>query len=328
MNLRHLEVFCTVVECESFSAAAERLILTQPAVSMQVQAVERHFGVQLLDRRSRRTVLTEAGRLVYRWACEVLQSERETRNGVDELKHAQTGRVVVGASMTIGSHVLPPILSRFKREHVGAEIVVRLGERNEVCADLLSGSVDCAVLIAREIPPDLQVEVLGAEELVFICAPGHRFATRRRLCLEDLKAEPFIMAPRGSSYRRTIDELMADQGLTEISVLMELDGADGVKRAVQQGLGLGVALRSGVEWELEHGLLREVVVLRPRPLVEIGLVSRPSRQISPMVREFTSYLRDQLRGELGHGDQTREDPGEERPGIASGRATRRLAHHR
>lgn len=327
MNLRHLEVFCTVVECESFSAAAERLILTQPAVSMQVQAVERHFGVQLLDRRSRRTVLTEAGHLVHRWARDVLESERTTRNGVNELKHAQSGRIVVGASMTIGSYMLPPILSRFKREHGAAEIVVRLGERNEVCADLLSGSVDCAVLIAREIPPDLQVEVLGAEELVFICAPSHRFATRRRLCTEDLRAEPFIMAPKGSSYRRVIDELLAEQGLTELSVLMELDGADSVKRAVQQGLGLGVALRSGVDWELEHGLLKEVAMPLPRSLVEVGLVLRPSRQLSPMVREFTSYLRDQLRSELGRRKQGREELREERPRGAAGGVARRLADH-
>src|SRR5436190_6741338 len=132
MNLRHLEVFCTVVQCESFSGAAEQLIMTQPAVSMQVQAVERHFGVQLLERRNRRVVLTEAGQAVHRWAQEVLRSEAETRAQVDELRHAEAGRVVIGASMTVGSYVLPKILSRVKREHPGAEIVLRLGERGEI----------------------------------------------------------------------------------------------------------------------------------------------------------------------------------------------------
>src|SRR6185503_20623359 len=89
VNLRHLEVFCTVVRCESFSAAAEQLIMTQPAVSMQVQAVERHFGVQLLERRNRRTVPTEAGTIVYEWARETLKTEGETRKLIDGLKHAQ-----------------------------------------------------------------------------------------------------------------------------------------------------------------------------------------------------------------------------------------------
>jgi len=153
VNLRHLEVFCTVVRCESFSAAAEQLIMTQPAVSMQVQAVERHFGVQLLERRNRRTVPTEAGNIVYEWAREVLKTEGETRKLVDGLKHAQSGRVVIGSSMTIGSHVLPPILSRFKRQHTAAEIVVRLGERPEICADILSGTIDCGVVWPAKSPP-------------------------------------------------------------------------------------------------------------------------------------------------------------------------------
>lgn len=328
MNLRHLQVFCAVVDCESFSAAAEQLVMTQPAVSMQVQSVERHFGVQLLERRNRRTVLTESGQVVYRWASEVLSSENDTQKLIHELKRAETGRVVVGASMTIGSHVLPPILSRFKRQHEGAEIVVRLGERHEVCAEVIAGNVDCGVLIAREIPSELEVEVLGAEELVFICAPTHRLADPRGVCVPDLASEPFIMAPRGSSYRRVIDDLLAEQGLTKVSVLMELDGADSVKRAVQQGLGIGVALRSGVEWELEHGLLREVPLPPRRPLVELGLVYDPRRRLSPMLQEFTGYLRDQLREQLRWPkEQPREERREQQPGQPSRRIAGRLAHH-
>jgi len=298
VNLRHLEVFCAVVGCESFSAAAEQLIMTQPAVSMQVQAVERHFGVQLLERRNRRTVPTEAGQVVYKWALNVLRTESLARKGIDDLKHAQAGRVVVGSSMTIGSHVLPPILSRFKRQHAGAEIVVRLGERPEICGEIINGTIDCGVVIAREIPPDLKVEPLGREAVVFICGPGHRLAHRKRVCIEDLEQESFILAPSGSSYRRLIDELLAEQGLRKVTVFMELDGTDSVKRAVQQGLGIGVALRSGVEWELEHGLLHEVPMRTATPLVDIGLVYHPRRHQSPMIESFTSYLKDQLSEQL------------------------------
>ncbi|MPZ16020.1 MAG: LysR family transcriptional regulator, partial [Chloroflexi bacterium] len=170
MNLRHLEVFCAVVEAESFSAAAEQLIISQPAVSMQAQVVEHHFGVQLLERRKRRTVPTEAGRAVYEWAREVLRTEAETRKVVDELKHAGSGRIVVGATVTVGSYLLPPVLGGFKRQEPDAEIVVRIGERDEIYADVLAGAADCAVLIAHDIPSGLEVELLGYEEMVFICA--------------------------------------------------------------------------------------------------------------------------------------------------------------
>jgi DNA-binding transcriptional LysR family regulator len=329
VNLRHLQVFCTVVDCESFSAAAEQLIMTQPAVSMQVQAVEHYFGVQLLERRHRRTVLTEAGRVVHEWARQVLDSETAIHKVVDELKHAHSGRVVVGASMSVGSRVLPSILSNFKRSHTGAEIVVRLGERQEVCGEILAGSVDCGVLIAREIPTELAVEILGSEEAVLFCGPSHRLANEQEVCISDVAEEAFILAPRGSGYRRVIDVLLAEQGLTNVSVLMEFEGADSVKHAVEQGMGVGVALRSNIQWELDNGLLREVALPVPRPLVELGLVHDPRRLQSPMLHAFTEYLRDQLRQKLRTPqDQPSEEHREDRPRHAPRATAGRLAHHR
>jgi len=297
VNLRHLEVFCTVVACESFSAAAEQLIMTQPAVSMQVQAVERHFGVQLLERRNRRTVPTEAGKVVHEWATKVLETELEARKGVDDLKHAQSGRVVIGSSMTIGSHVLPPILSRFKREHEGAEIVVKLGERPEICADILSGKIDCGVVVAREIPAELKVDVLGSEEVIFICGPGHHLAEREVVRIEELVNEAFVLPPPGS-YRRMFDSLLAEQGLTKVKVFMEFDGSDNVKRAVHQGLGIGVFLRSGVEWEIEQGQLKELPIQTCPPRVDLALVYHPRWRQSPMLKEFHHYLHEALSQEL------------------------------
>jgi DNA-binding transcriptional LysR family regulator len=265
---------------------------------MQVQMVENHFGVQLLERRNRRVVLTEAGQAVHRWAREVLRSEAETRKQVDELRHAEAGRVVIGASMTVGSYVLPRILSRFKREHPGAEIVLRLGERDEIGTDILSGVVDCGVMIAQHMPPGLEVEVLGAEEMVLICPPSHRLATLETVRVEDLADEPFITSPRGSTFRRIIDELLAQKGLDNMTVLMELDGTEGVKRGVQQGLGIALTMRTGVEWELEHGAISEVRLPPPPMTVELGLVRRPRQRLSPILEAFIAYLRDQLHEHL------------------------------
>lgn len=328
MNLRHLEVFSAVVECESFSGAAERLIMTQPAVSMQVQAVERHFGLQLLERRTRRVVLTEAGRAVYQWARQVLESEAETRRIVDQVRHAETGRIVIGSSTTVGSYVLPSILTRFKRSHPGAEIVVRLADRDEIYAEILASNVDCGVLTGTQVPPGLELQVLGGEEMTYICSPTHPLASRRRVSFTELADELFIMPPRGSTYRRTVDSVLATRGLEKVSVLMELDGPEGVKRGVQQGLGIGITMRSGVEFELQHGLLCEIAVPRPLPLVELSLVCRPRQHLSPMLQEFLEYLRAELHETLhqssGNGRMHRDG----RPGAAAGRPARRLADHR
>jgi DNA-binding transcriptional LysR family regulator len=301
MNLRHIEVFRAVVDCESFSGAAERLIMTQPAVSMQVQVVERHFGVQLLERRRRRAVLTEAGIAVYRWACEVLQGETETHQLLDELKHAERGRVVVGTGMTVGSYLLPPILSRFKRQHPEAEIVVRFGDWEAVCADLLSGAMDYGVLIARDLPVGLEMEIVGTDEMVFICAPAHHLANRARVSLAELASESFILAPKGSSYRRVIDDVLERYGLGGVSVHMELDGNEALKRGVLAGLGVGLGLRSAVGWEVEQGVVREVKIDSAPVSVDIGLLSGPHRRESPILEAFQRYFREQLRQYLSQG---------------------------
>lgn len=294
VNLRHLEVFCTVVQCESFSGAAEQLFLTQPAVSMQVQAVERHFGVQLLERRSRRVVLTEAGTAVYQWAKDVLASEQETHKLVDEFKRAEAGRIVLGTSMALGSYLLPQIVHQFKREHPSAEIVVRLAERqHEIREDLLAGTIDIGVTTGADSGEGLEVEVVGTERMVFICAPSHRLAGRKAK-LEDLTGEPFILAPKGTGSRRSTDQILAEQGLADVRVLMEVGVGESIKRMVEQGVGISVMVNSSVITELEQGLLREISPPKGRPATDLSLVRRPHRQGSPLLEAFIDFLRHSL----------------------------------
>lgn len=301
MNLRHLEVFCSVVRCESFSGAAEQLFMTQPAVSMQVQAVERYFGVQLLERRSRRVTLTETGHVVHGWACEVLRLESETRRLVDELKRAETGRIVVGTSMGLGSHILPQIIHQFKRDHPSAEIVVRLADREEVFQEILAGAIDAGVLIAAEVPPGLEIEIVGTEEIVLICAPTHPLAGRSQTTVGELAEESFVMPPKGSGFRRVIDQVLAIQGLDEVSIHMEVGVQEGVKRAVEQGVGVGLMLRSAVAFEFERGWLCEIPAPRGQPTVELALARRPHQQASPLLQAFIEALRTGLRDQWWRG---------------------------
>ncbi|MSQ23049.1 MAG: LysR family transcriptional regulator [Chloroflexi bacterium] len=295
MNLRHLEVFCTVVQCESFSGAAEQLYMTQPAVSMQVQAVERHFGVQLLERRSRRVILTLAGESAHRWAREVLASEADTRKHVDELIRAETGRIVLGTTMALGSHVLPQIIHRFKRDHPGAEIVVRLADRQEVGEEALAGTIDVGVHLAVEVPAGLDVEIVGKERLVFVCAPSHPLAHRARVTISELAAEAFVLPPKGFGFRKVTDMAMAEHGLGDVRVLMEVGVGESIKSAVEEGVGVGLLMHSMVAMELERGYLCEIESPNGPPMVDLVLVRRPRREISPMLEAFIAVLREGLR---------------------------------
>ena len=264
--------------------------------------MEHYFGVQLLERRSRRVALTESGKLVYDWALEVLRLEKQTRKQLDEFKRAETGRIVVGTSMGLGSHVLPRAIHGFKREHPGAEVVIRLADREEVFQEILAGTLDLGVLTAIEIPPGLETEIVGTEEMVFVVAPTHRLAGRKRLSPQDLAGEPFVVPPRGMSYRRLIDQVLADQGLDDVEVLMEVGIVEGIKRAVEQGVGVGVVLRSAVTMELEQGWLVELPALHDTPTVDLCLVRSPQHRAFPMLQAFTDMLRVELGKEYGRSD--------------------------
>jgi DNA-binding transcriptional LysR family regulator len=301
MNLRHLEVFCTVVQCESFSGAAEQLFMTQPAVSMQVQAVERHFGVQLLERRSRRVVLTEAGRAVHEWARQVLTSEVETRKTVDEFVRAETGRIVLGTTMALGSHVLPQIINRFKKDHPGAEIVVRLADRPSLTDELLAGTIDVGVHIAGEVPSGLDVETVGNERMVLVSAPTHHLAGRTDVSAEELAEEWFVVPPRGYGYRSVIDRVLADQGLPNFRVLMEVGVIESIKCFIEEGSGIGIMLQSAATGELQRGLLAEIAAPGAPMNVDLVLVRRPHRDGSPLLESFVELLRQGLREHSGSG---------------------------
>lgn len=330
MNLRHLEVFCTVVQCESFSGAAEKLFMTQPAVSMQVQAVERHFGVQLLERRSRRVVLTEAGNAVHRWACDVLNSEKETRKTVDEFVRAETGRIVLGTTMALGSHVLPQIINHFKREHPGAEIVVRLADRPSLSEELLAGTIDVSVHIAGEVPSGLDAETVGSERMVLICAPSHRLAGRSDVTPAELAEEWFVVPPRGYGYRQVIEQILSEQGINELRVLMEVAVIESIKCFVEEGSGIGVMLQSAAKGELERGLLAEIQPPRNAMNVDLVLVRRPHRDGSPLLESFVDTLRLGLQEHSLHQAPTHpEGNGHGRViGTAAGRPAHSLANPR
>jgi DNA-binding transcriptional LysR family regulator len=294
MNLRQLEVFCAVVQCESFSGAAEQLFMTQPAVSMQVQAVERHFGVQLLERRSRRVVPTVAGGTVHRWAKDVLSSERETRKTVDEFVRAETGRIVLGTTMALGSHVLPPIINRFKKEHPGAEIVVRLADRPSLGEELLAGTIDVGVHIEGEVPSGLDVEVVGSERMVLVAAPSHRLSRRSSITAQELQQEWFVVPPKGYGYRQVIDDLLARQGVRDLRVLMEVGVIESIKCSVEDGNGIGILLESAVAADVDRGLLAEIPAPEGEMQVNLLLVRRPHRDGSPLLESFVSRLRQGL----------------------------------
>ncbi|HLY67184.1 MAG TPA: LysR family transcriptional regulator, partial [Chloroflexota bacterium] len=200
MNLARLELFCEVVDRGGFTAAADRMALTQSAVSQYVKSLEEQVGSELLVREGRRVYPTEAGQVIYQAAREISRVWDEAQVTVHELEGAEAGASHVGASSPADSF-LPPLIARFSRQHPKAHIVVNVGRPERVVDQVLRGELDFAFIAATSLPAELVAEPVRQEELVVVCPSEHPLAGRLSVERSELLSEPFVCAPAGSEMR-------------------------------------------------------------------------------------------------------------------------------
>lgn len=299
MNLRQLVAFCRIVDLGSFSIAAEDLGVSQPAVTLQMQALERELGAILLDRSSRRVVATDSGRVLYGHAKQILLHAEQAQREIDEVNQLLRGRLLVGASTGPGEHVLPQILGRFKGDHPDVEVVLRILPTHEIIAQVLDNNLEIGVVGAKEKSPKLHFEPFVQDHLIVIVSPGHPWASMREVTLEALLSEPFILQQPGAGVRIMLEAGLEAMGLSlsDLNVHMELGLQESIKTAVGAGFGVGIISRFAVLQELHLGTLVEIPVSDlPSFRDEFYLVRNPSRKLSRLTQLFLCFAKDQTMG--------------------------------
>jgi LysR family transcriptional regulator, low CO2-responsive transcriptional regulator len=290
MNLARLDLFREVVDRGGFTAAADRLGLSQSAVSQYVKALEEQVGSELLVREGRRVYPTEAGDVVYQAAGEISRLWEEASLTVRELQGAQAGASRVGASNP-AEYFLPPLIARFSREHPRVHIVVNVGRPERVVEQVLRGELDFGFVAATSLPAGLTSEAVRQEELVVVAPKEHPLAGRLSVERGELRSQPFVCAPEGSQLRAIVDEQLALVGLEDRSVALELDSPEAAKLAVLSGGGLAILFKSSVDRELASGALSRLHVGGLTMFYNVQLVAREKRRFSPAMRLLMDYLK-------------------------------------
>ena len=257
MDTRQLAAFCAVVERRSFSQAAERLGVTQPAVSLQVRSLERRLGRQLLDRSGRRVEPTEAGLRVYRAAQRMLQLEEQL---VDEVAGAGEGELAgtlaLGASTGPAAIVVPLLLCEFHRLHPGVRVSLAVHDTQTVVDLVADRELELGIVGAARRHRSVAFAPFFRDEVILACPPGHRFAGRT-VTLDELRDEQLIVMQEGAGVRQLIeDELRRSRmRLRDLPIAMELGLQESVRSAVHAGYGVTFISRSAVESDLAAGTL-------------------------------------------------------------------------
>jgi len=290
VDFGQLEAFVQVAARHSFSRAAEALHLTQPSITARIQALERELGEEMFERAGRTVRLTDAGTIFLPYAKRMLQMLREAKEGVEEVRGVQAGRLRLGSALTISTYVLPRILRTFHSHYPGVEVIVHTGRSEQVLNMLLGDEVQVG-LVRSLMHPDVETVDLYDDKVILVANPDHPFAARRQATIEEVGSQPVILADRGSSYYGLIHDLFRQAGVVP-NVAMEMDSMEATKRMVEEGIGIALLPRVCLERELKQGLLAEVAISNaPAISRQIALIYRKSRKQGRTVQAFLEVLR-------------------------------------
>jgi DNA-binding transcriptional LysR family regulator len=295
MDTRQLAAFCEVVDRKSFSQAAERLGVTQPAVSLQVRSLEKRLGAKLLDRSGRRVEPTEAGLRLYRAAQRMLSAEDQL---LEELAGADSevqGELALGASTGPGGTVVPVLLCEFQREHPDVTVALSVSDTNRVIEQVAERELELGVVGAAPRHRGVTFEPFFRDEVVLAVPAGHAFAGKQ-VSLDDLRGEQLILMQDGAGVRQVIEEELrrANVRARDLDIRLELGLQESVKSAVLAGYGITFISRSGVEPELAAGTLATARVKGLQPAREISLVRPAGRSPTRAADAFVEFARAKL----------------------------------
>jgi DNA-binding transcriptional LysR family regulator len=296
MDTRQLAAFCAVVERKSFSQAAERLGVTQPAVSLQVRSLEKRLGRKLLDRSGRRVEPTEAGAALYRSAQRMLQLEEQL---VDELQAADGGELAgtlhVGASTGPGSTVVPLLLCEFQRANPGVAVSLSISDTQSVVERVAEREIELGVVGAARRHRGVVFEPFLRDEVVLAVPPAHDFANRT-VTLAELREEPLVVMQEGAGVRQVIEDELRKAGvrLRDLEPRLELGLQESAKAAVVAGYGVTFISRAAISADLAAGTLATARVEGLDPARDISLVRSAGRSPTRAAEAFLEFARERL----------------------------------
>jgi DNA-binding transcriptional LysR family regulator len=298
MDTRQLAAFVEVVDRRSFSLAAEKLGVTQPAVSLQVRSLEKRLGTQLLDRSGRRVEPTEAGLRLYRGAQRLLALEEQLVEDVAGSDDGELqGELAIGASTGPGGIVMAVLLCEFQRRHAGLHVALHVHDTQRIVELVADRSLELGVVGASTRHRGVQFEPFFRDEVILVCPPEHGFAGRT-VTLDELRTEPLIAMQEGAGVRSVLEEELRAQGLRlrDLDVRVELGLQESVKTAVQRGYGLTFISRTSVEAELAAGTLAAAHVEGFAPAREIVLVRATGRPATRAAQAFLDFAQAEVPG--------------------------------
>lgn len=297
MNLEYLATFIKVIEKKSFSKAAEELHLTQPAVSFQVQALEKVCGEILLDRSSTKLRLTQAGEVVYRYAQRLTKEEEMLLEELAELKGIVKGELALGASTIPGEYILPSPLSQFKKKYPLVQLRLEISDSLSIAKKISQHQLDIGFIGSKFPKLNVTTEKFAADQLHLTVPSNHPLSRYAKVTLNDTFKYPWVLREPGSGTRKTFLQELEKKGysLANLNVVMELGSTQAVITAVAAGLGISTIS----EWALQPHIANQTIKTVPIADLKLKrsffLAYHPKTALSRLQQVFMDFTRNRQR---------------------------------
>ncbi|MEJ2247345.1 MAG: selenium metabolism-associated LysR family transcriptional regulator [Acidobacteriota bacterium] len=289
MELKYIEIFCAVAELKSFSKAAQALHLTQPTVSIHIRSLEDEFSTRLFDRMGRTVLPTQAGKILYRYAREIVQLKEDARLAMEKLEGTMSGNLIIGASTIPGEYILPSLLAQFIDSYPEIFPALKIGDSSGIYKSVLEGEVDVGIVGALIRDKNIVSKKFLDDELVLVSSSALKSSTMDTGALKEI---PLLVRESGSGSRRTLEMHLKKIGLAieDLNVVAEVGSSQAVIQAVESGIGMAFISRLSVVREIENKVLKTVPLKGMEIKRKFYIITHRLRFKSRICETFIEFL--------------------------------------
>tara|TARA_Y100001968_G_scaffold51762_1_gene42689 strand:- start:3964 stop:4902 length:939 start_codon:yes stop_codon:yes gene_type:complete len=294
-TLDQLRILKAIADEGSFKKAADSLYVTQPAVSLQIQNLEKQLEITIFDRGGRKAQLTEAGKLLIHYCERILNECQETCKAIEDLNNLQGGSLIVGASQTTGTYLMPRMIGLFRQKYPLVSVQLQIHSTRRTGWSVANGQIDLAIIggqLPVELNEMLKVTPYANDELALVLPVNHPLAKTEELSKEDLYKLLFVTLDSQATTRKVVDQLLINSGLDiqRLRIEMELNSFEAIKNAVQSGLGAAFLPVVSIERELSAGTIHKQKVSDLEVKRELKLITNPGRYSSRAADAFRTNI--------------------------------------
>jgi DNA-binding transcriptional LysR family regulator len=294
INFNQLRIFYYTAKYQNCTIAAQKLFITQPAVTSQIKAFEESCNLTLFKKIGRKIYLTDEGKSLYEYARKVFEYEKEIEDDIEDMRALKKGVLRLGTTKTYARSYMSLLISKFWQSYPNVKIILNEGSSLEIASSLLNLQSEIAIMAKIEESSEISFIPFCQEDIVVVVSPGHHFATRKSITMAELAKEPIIMKEVGSGTRKAVDEAFVSKGLTP-NILMEINNTYFIKQAAMRGDGISFLVKAAVSAELEEGKLVAIPIKDYHIFAEASIaylrdqyLSRPAHAFLIMLQELFS----------------------------------------